>query len=195
MSGRPLPPRPGAAGSVPGPLRPVPAASRPGGTVVPAASHRVVVGIGEVAVSNQPGHAIVTHALGSCIAVILHDPEVPGAGLLHFLLPESRINQERATNQPATFADTGIPLLLDLARRRGMEPGRCRIWLIGGAEVNGAGILNVGKRNLLAARNILWRAGLMIHKEAVGGTDARTASVTVSEGQVEVITGGQATTL
>lgn len=195
MNGRPLPPRPGAAGSVPGPMRPAPVATRSGSALVTPAARRVVVGIGEVAVTNQPGHAIVTHALGSCIAVIMHDPNVPCAGLLHFLLPESRINPERAGNQPATFADTGIPLLLDLARQRGMEPGRSRIWLIGGAEVNGAGVLNVGKRNLLAARNILWRAGLMVHKEAVGGTDARTASVTVSEGLVEVSTAGHATTL
>lgn len=169
--------------------------SRSPGAVAATVAKRVTVGIGELAVSGTPGGMIITHALGSCIAVMLHDPQVPVAALLHFLLPESRINPERAANQPATFADTGIPLLLEQARQRGMDPRRTRIWLIGGAEVNGCGTLNVGKRNTLAARNILWKHGLMVHKEAVGGTDARTASITVTEGLVETSTGEHVTTL
>lgn len=176
--------------------------SRPGspGSAAPAARptagmRRVVVGIGELAVSDAAGSMIITHALGSCIAVVIWDPNVPVAGLLHLLLPESRINPERAERQPATFADTGVPLLLETLRRRGMDPGRAKVWLIGGAELNGGGVLNVGKRNILAARSLLWRAGMMIHKEAVGGTDARTASVTVNEGTVEITTAGRVTLL
>lgn len=189
MSLRPIPPA--------RPAGPPPASggTRPATSTPASAIKRVTVGIGELAVSSAPGSLIITHALGSCISVILHDPQVPVAALLHFLLPESRINPERAAKQPATFADTGIPLLLEQARQRGMDPRRTRVWLIGGAEVNGAGTLNVGKRNTLAARNILWKNGLMVHKEAVGGTDARTASITVTEGLVETSTAGHVTTL
>ena len=57
-----------------------------------AAAPRLVVGIGEFAVSNEPDDVIVTHALGSCIAVCLLDPVARVGGLLHFLLPDSRIN-------------------------------------------------------------------------------------------------------
>ncbi len=185
MSFRPIPP-----------VRPSgPPVGRPASAVVSTPTKRITVGIGELAVCSIPGSLIITHALGSCIAVVLHDPQVPVAALLHFLLPESRINPERAANQPATFADSGIPLLLEQARQRGMDPRRTRVWLIGGAEVNGAGTLNVGKRNTLAARNLLWKNGLMVHKEAVGGTDARTASITVTEGLVETSTAGHVTTL
>ena len=41
---------------------------------------RLVVGIGELAVSQTPDDAIVTHALGSCIAVCVWDPAVRVAG-------------------------------------------------------------------------------------------------------------------
>jgi chemotaxis protein CheD len=156
----------------------------------PIPIRRIHVGIGECAVSHTSGGVVITHALGSCIAVILHDPQVPVAAILHFLLPESRIDPERAARQPAAFADTGIPLLLEQARQQGMDPKRTRVWLVGGAEVNGAGSLNVGKRNTLAARNHLWKHGLMVHQEAVGGSDARTVGITVADGLVETSTGG-----
>lgn len=72
---------------------------------------RWVIGIGELAVSRTPSLTIATHAVGSCIAVCIFDPIAAVAGMLHFLLPESAINPERASRHPAVFADTGIPLL------------------------------------------------------------------------------------
>ncbi len=75
------------AGTAPGRLA--------GGGSVPA-PRRLVVGIGELAVSNDRDELIVTHALGSCIAVCIFDPVVGVAAMLHFLLPDSRINADRA---------------------------------------------------------------------------------------------------
>src|ERR1700731_1162142 len=43
-----------------------------------------VVGIGDCKVSNEPEDVLVTHALGSCIAVMIHDPVARVAGLLHY---------------------------------------------------------------------------------------------------------------
>ena len=97
------------------------------------AGQKHVVGIGELAVSSGAADQIVTHALGSCIAVCLWDPVSNVAGLLHYLLPESKINPQRAVTQPATYADTGIPLLLEKAFAMGAHqvahrrpPGRRR---------------------------------------------------------------------
>lgn len=155
----------------------------------PAASARIVVGIGELAVSSSPDDLIVTHALGSCIAVCIWDPAIRVGGLLHFLLPESKINPERARKQPATFADTGIPLLFQSAYARGIEKKRCHVRLVGGAEVagmQGVAALNVGKRNLLVARQILWQNGVLVNGEATGGTIPRSVALRASDGVVEV---------
>lgn len=163
---------------------------RPG--AVAAGGRRLVVGIGELAVSNVSTDVIITHALGSCIAVCLWDPSAGVAGLLHFLLPDSKINAQRAETQPATYADTGVPLLLREAYSLGATKQRTLVRLIGGAEVvGGAGSFNVGKRNLLAARNLLWRQGLLIKGEAVGGTVARTVHLGVAHGRIRVTSGSE----
>ena len=88
------------------------------GTPVGQPQQRVVIGIGEAAVAG-PDATIVTHALGSCVAVCLWDPEARVGAMLHFLLPESRVNPDRAKSQPGTFADTGIPRLIQEAMQRG----------------------------------------------------------------------------
>lgn len=157
-------------------------------------SGRLVVGIGEFAVSDRPGDVIVTHALGSCIAVCLWDPDRRIAGLLHYLLPESRINPQRAVEQPAAFADTGIPLLFQSAYKLGAQKARCRVRLVGGAEVTTdlqgtGGAFNIGRRNQLAAKNTLWRNGVLIDKEDVGGRAVRTVHLWVADGRLQVSSG------
>jgi chemotaxis protein CheD len=155
---------------------------------------KIVVGIGEFAVSNRAGDVLVTHALGSCVAVCLIDPVAKVAGLIHILLPEARINPARAADQPAAFADTGIPLLFNAAVRRGAEKKRCVVHLVGGAEVasgteGGGGSFNIGRRNILAAKNTLWKHGVLIKAESLGGTLVRTVNLAVTGGRIQVTCG------
>jgi len=156
-------------------------------------ARRIVVGIGEWAVSSDADAAVITHALGSCVAVCIWDPAVSVAGLIHVLLPDSRINPERAKAQPAAFADTGIPLLFHAAYARGLDKKRARVRLVGGASV--AGIppseAAVGKRNVLAARSLLWKNGVMIDREIVGGTEARTVTLQVADGRMRIGSGSR----
>jgi chemotaxis protein CheD len=154
-------------------------------------SERIVIGIGEYAVADKPDATIVTHALGSCIAVCLWDPEALVGGMLHFLLPESKLNPERAEKQPGTFADTGIPLLFQAAYKHGAVKKRCRVKLLGGASIAnaGSGGLDVGKRNAMAAKKLLWQNGVMVHAEALGGSESRTVSLSVADGRTQVSQG------
>ena len=131
-------------------------AATPGLPTPGAGGLRHIVGIGEFAVSTGREDVLVTHALGSCIAVCIWDPTTLVAGLLHLLLPDSRINPQRAKEQPAAFADTGIPLLFQSAYAKGLQKNRCLVRLVGGAEVAGSGAtFDIGKRNILATKNIL----------------------------------------
>ena len=154
-------------------------------------AERLVVGIGELAVSSHADATIVTHALGSCIAVCLFDPIARVAAMLHFLLPESKINAERARQQPGAFADTGIPLLFQSAYKAGLDKKRVEVKLVGGAEVterDGAAF-KIGRRNALAARNVLWKNGVLVKAEDVGGSTARTVHLSVGSGRVEIFNG------
>jgi chemotaxis protein CheD len=154
-------------------------------------SERIVIGIGEFAVAAKPEATIVTHALGSCIAVCLFDADAGVAGMLHFLLPESKLNPERAQKQPGAFADTGIPLLFQTAYKHGADKKRCKVKLLGGASIAGAGGggLDVGKRNAMAAKRLLWQNGVMVHGEALGGSESRTVSLSVADGRLRVSCG------
>jgi chemotaxis protein CheD len=161
------------------------------------AEHFVRVGISEFAVSGKPEEVLTTIALGSCVAVCLYDPVAGVAGMLHFLLPDSKLNPERARTQPAAFADTGIAALFHAAYALGAQKKRCRVRLVGGAEIaaNAANtnddVFQVGRRNVLAARAVLWRNGTLINGEIVGGTSARTITMAVADGRVAVKSDGR----
>jgi chemotaxis protein CheD len=154
-------------------------------------SERIVIGIGELAVTASRDATIVTHALGSCIAVCLWDPHARVGGMLHFLLPEAKLNPERAEKQPGAFADTGIPLLFQTAYKHGADKKRCRVKLLGGAAIAnaGGGGLDVGKRNAMAAKRLLWQNGVMVHGEALGGSESRTVTMAVADGRLRVSRG------
>ena len=144
--------------------------------------HPLIVGVGDCQVSSDPETTLVTYALGSCIAVAIYDSVARVGGLLHFMLPESRIDAAKAAARPFMFADTGIPLLFRRAYTQGAEKRRIVVRVAGGAEMGDHGTLDIGKRNYLAMRKILWTAGVFIHAEAVGGTVSRTVRLDVATG-------------
>jgi len=159
----------------------------------PSGRARIIIGIGEFAVSDDTNAVVVTHALGSCIAVCVYDPVAHVAGMLHFLLPDSRVNPVRAKQQPATFADLGVPMLFQACYRAGAVKGRCVVKLVGGADISGqgGGTLDVGRRNQLAAKNLLWRNGVLIKAERVGGSDPRNVQLAAADGTLRITSGTQ----
>ena len=81
----------------------------------------LIVGISDIKVSNNVNDVIVTYALGSCIGVVVYDPMAKVGGMLHYMLPDSTLDQNKAKNNPAMFADTGIPLLFKTCYKLGAE--------------------------------------------------------------------------
>jgi len=143
----------------------------------------ITVGIADCQVSNQAGDTLVTHALGSCIGVVVHDAAAGVGGLLHILLPESSLDREKARAQPFMFADTGIAQLFQMVQTKGADKKRMSVRLLGGAQVmDPNGVFNIGKRNHLACRKALWAAGAMVHAEEVGGNISRTVRLDVATG-------------
>ena len=147
----------------------------------------VIVGISDCKVSRDADAVLVTYALGSCIAVAMHDPVTKASGLLHYMLPESNIDAKKAQQNPFMFADTGIPRLIEAVKAAGGDGKRIIVQLTGGAQVlDSQGVFQIGKRNYLAARKILWKAGILIAGEAVGGEVSRTTRLEVGSGRLFV---------
>jgi chemotaxis protein CheD len=144
----------------------------------------LTVGVGDCKVSAGADSVLTTYALGSCIAVAIYDPVASVGGLLHFMLPESSLNREKAQENPFMFADTGVPLLFHAAYDLGAEKRRMVVHVAGGAQVvDVKGVFDIGKRNQLALRKILWKAGVMIRAEQIGGTESRTVKLDVATGR------------
>jgi chemotaxis receptor (MCP) glutamine deamidase CheD/CheY-like chemotaxis protein len=129
----------------------------------------LIVGISDCKITRDSESMLVTYALGSCIAVAMHDPITKVSGLLHYMLPESAIDKTKAEQNPYMFADTGIPHMMDALKAAGGDGKRMVVRLAGGAQVlDGQGVFQIGKRNYLAAPRILWKAGMLIAAEAEG---------------------------
>jgi len=144
----------------------------------------VVVGMADCQVSRSREDVLVTYALGSCIAVAIHDPVAGVGGMLHYMLPESSISPAKAGENPYMFADTGIPRLFRQAYECGAEKRRLVVRIAGGAQVmDKEGVFNIGKRNYLALKKILWKAGVLLQAEDVGGNVSRTVRLEVGSGR------------
>jgi chemotaxis protein CheD len=147
----------------------------------------LVVGISDCKTSSDQDAVLTTYALGSCIAVAVYDPVTRIGGLLHYMLPESSIEPAKAAQNPCMFADTGIPDLLKRVRAGGASQRRMAVRIAGGAQmITGHDLFQIGRRNYLAARKLLWKEGLMIAGESIGGEVSRTVRMEVATGQTWV---------
>ena len=149
---------------------------------------RIQVGIAELEVAQAPV-TLVALALGSCVAVILHDPVAKIGGLAHVLLPSPGIGRPRP-EQPARFAPVAVSALLEAVLGLGAVRSRLTARLVGGASMFTAlqppGTMQMGDRNVAAAREALHRSGLRLVGEVVGGDYGRSVEFQVDTGRVLV---------
>ena len=140
--------------------------------------------------SGVADDTLVTVGLGSCVAVILHDAEARVGGLAHVLLPTPALS--RLNSNPAKFPQTAIPGLIEVMAAAGAKPQRITARLVGGASMFATlappGTIQMGERNLVAARQVLNTHGVPLVGEAVGGDYGRTVRLRVCDGRVEVST-------
>lgn len=152
-----------------------------------AKSKTVIIGVGELYVSNNPDEIIRTLALGSCVAFLVYEPKSRIAGMAHIALSDSAVNPESARTQPGRFADTGIPALMNKVCLLSKTDKGFIIKLAGGANIaRMTDHFNIGKRNILAIKKILWRHRLASVAEDLGGKISRTVSIEVNTGAVTV---------
>ena len=138
-------------------------------------------------VAARAGTRLITVGLGSCVAIVLHDAANAVGGLAHVLLPSPALARE--ADNPAKFPATAVPsLLAEMTRLGAAPPVTAR--LVGGASMfrtllATAGI-NIGERNVDAAREALRAAGVRIVAEDTGGEHGRSVYFDVGAGTVRI---------
>ncbi|MFL5540186.1 MAG: chemotaxis protein CheD [Longimicrobiaceae bacterium] len=143
--------------------------------------------------TGGPGDVLITLGLGSCVAILLHDRQARVGGLAHVLLPEPALARDR--HNFAKFAATAVPMLMDELAALGARGGRIEARLVGGASMFTAlmvpGSLNMGERNVRAAREALRKAGVPLLGEAVGGDYGRSVRFAAGDGRTVVSSVGK----
>ena len=158
-------------------------------TVASIFAQRVIIGVGDMAVSNNPQVILSTYALGSCIGVVAYDSVSKVGGILHLMLPDSTISPEKAAKQPAMFADTGLPLLFRAMAGLKAERHRVRIFVAGGAGMlSGHDPFKIGERNSSTTFAFLQQNGLSVRHKEVGGSINRTVHLEVGSGTLNLKT-------
>lgn len=155
---------------------------------------KVVVGIAELAVSADRGETIITYALGSCLGLCVYDPIAGVGGMLHAMLPTSQLDLERALTNPARFVDSGVPALFKACYGLGAQKDRMVAKVTGGAQIALAGDLDsfqIGKRNFVALKKLLWKNGVLLKGQDVGGSTSRVVSLRIADGVVVVKSCGE----
>lgn len=152
---------------------------------------KYIVGISEMIVSDNPEDLIITYSLGSCVGLTLYEPRLRIGGLIHCMLPLSKIDPARAVDRPCMFTDTGVPLLLTTLLNMGAEKRNLIAKVAGAASLlDNNGSFNIGERNQVIVRKLLWKNQILIQGEETGGTKARTMSLNMETGVTLLRSGG-----
>jgi chemotaxis protein CheD len=158
------------------------------------------INMGEAAVSHNDTK-IRTGGIGSCVIVILYDPEKKVGGMSHSVLPTRRdrdrspfsYTKEEITEpkSAAKYADESVDYLIKEIQKIGGRKERLIAKLVGGAmtfKILGDSKNNIGKQNVESAKQRLINLGIPIEGEDTGGTVGRIAELNLENGLVDVMT-------
>jgi chemotaxis protein CheD len=145
---------------------------------------RHVVLVGDMKVGNKED-ILVTHALGSCLGLMIYDPVAQVGGLLHAMLPLSKINPQKAELNPFMFVDTGVPILFKTIYSMGGQKSRMIVKAAGcGQPLGNNEMFRIGERNYTILKKLLWKNNVLLDSEDVGGSASRTIHFILSTGKV-----------
>jgi chemotaxis protein CheD len=115
-------------------------------------------------------------------------PGIRAAGMAHIALPSSSVNPEQSSIKPGYYADTGIPeLLAQMNKLHIGKRSRLLVKLVGGANImDPNNTFDIGKRNILAIKKILWENRLGVLVEDTGEDISRNVRLYVDTGEVIV---------
>ncbi len=151
-----------------------------------------MVGLGEVKTTQDPEEVLTCLGLGSCVAVCMYDPIAKVAGMAHIVLPNSDGKTEKTGGK---YADTGVPLLLDMMLKSGAIKSRITVKIAGGAQISKAkgmgDAFQIGARNIEAVQVVINANSMRVKGSDTGGHHGRTMRFNLDTGQTLVTTAGK----
>ncbi|NLK72112.1 MAG: chemotaxis protein CheD [Clostridiales bacterium] len=150
-------------------------------------SKSIIIGISDLNIALSPD-VLITYALGSCVGIALYDQAVKVAGLAHIMLPLS--SEARDKSNIMKFADTATLELINQMEKMGASRRRITAKIAGGAQMfalqPGNEAFNIGKRNVIATKQILNDLNIRIIAEDTGMNYGRTVEFSADTGMLKV---------
>lgn len=116
--------------------------------------------------------------------------------MLHSLLPQAKMNLNRAETNPFMFVDSGFTIMLNEFIKMGSNPKRLICKVAGGGNfLDPHGVFKTGERNYTMLRKVLWKHKILIAGEDVGGTIPRTMVLYMGTGETAIRSQGRETLL
>ena len=147
---------------------------------------------GKLVATDDPSAVIETY-LGSCVGVAMLDRKAVIGGMVHIMLPTG--NEDKEKTNPARYARSGIPLLLDEMIKLGASKANIVAEIAGGSfmlpDRKLSVELNIGRRNSDMAREILGILGIPLTKQHIGGHFRRAFRLEPAAGKTYIKTGGK----
>jgi chemotaxis protein CheD len=143
------------------------------------------VGIADIKVSQ--GDVVLRTTLGSCIGIVLYDPDLKIGGISHIMLAKDPTGKDLAKS-PHKYGETALPELLKMMTQAGSSIGKFSCRMFGGASmfkgINSNFLQNIGEQNILIVRKFMEAHKIPIIVEDVAGNEGRTISLYCDDGRV-----------
>lgn len=151
----------------------------------------IEVKMGNSAVTRRSSDNLTASGIGSCLVITLYDPKRKVGALAHAMLPSnSPARDERQgamdKRRDAMYVGVAIDEMLKKIKAFGAKREDLEAKLIGGANMFAAFKSDIGKQNVLSAKEKLKKEGIKLVGEAVGGSIGRSVEFCVASGIVTV---------
>lgn len=150
------------------------------------------VKIGGIATANSPDRLTVS-GIGSCLVIILYDPKLRVGTVAHAMLPSNLKAHNHTPTSSVTgetkdtkYVDIAIDEMLKIMEVQGAKKHDLEAKLVGGANMFSAFESDIGRKNILKAKEKLKKEGIKVVGESVGGSQGRSVEFSTVSGLVMV---------
>ncbi|MFA5479208.1 MAG: chemotaxis protein CheD [Candidatus Muiribacteriota bacterium] len=141
---------------------------------------------------KDTSESLITYSLGSCLGLTVYDSQNKIGGLVHCLLPNAKIDEEKAAKNPYMFVETGVTALFNQMFKLGASRKNLIVKAAGcGAALNTTSQFNIGERNFTILRKILWKNNILLNGKDVGGSKPRTMILEMETGETTIKVGAE----
>ena len=147
------------------------------------------VGVAQVRMAKEP--TVLRTILGSCVGICIYDRMKKIGGLAHVLLPLDTVNGA----SPEKYADTAIPLLVQMLLKEGAKKEFLSAKIAGGASMfkfeSNVTLGQIGDRNVEETKKMLAKLQIPLLEEDTGGNSGRVIDFYLIDGHLKVKAAGQ----